>query len=75
MRIRIRLITFFDADLDPVPHQSDENLRSMIYTLHGSILSLHGSFDFTAYPDLAFDFVTGPNPAFHSKSDPDPTSP
>jgi hypothetical protein len=56
----------FNAELDPAPHQNDQNLRPLVYRpfkLYFEPLKLL-NFNFNAYPV--------PVPALHSNADPDP---
>ncbi len=56
----------FDANPDPITHQSDANLRPLrLY----SAVSVHGPQPLKL---LNFDFNEDPDSAFHNNADPDP---
>ncbi len=70
----------FDEDLDPCLHQSDANLRPLVYRppglhfepprLHCESSLLTIALDFGADPSYDFDVGAEPDPAFHSDADP-----
>jgi hypothetical protein len=71
MRIRIQLFTLIGTDLytDPAPHQSDANLRPVVYR---PVVSIGGPpwLHFEPLKLLSLDLNADPDPAFHSNSDP-----
>ncbi len=81
LRIRITL----NADPDPASHESDWNLRPLVYRIsrarfrvsrppsfHGSIVSLSKVSDFNADPDPAYHSNADPDPAFKNNANLDP---
>jgi hypothetical protein len=64
----------YHFNANPYPLQSDGNLP--IFSLHASIVSVHGPtrLHFKPLKLLNFDFNAGPDPAFHYNADPDPAS-
>jgi hypothetical protein len=67
---------YFNADLDPDPHQDDANLRPLVYRPFIFEPSrLHCERPRPRFEPLTFlklDFNVDPDPAFHSNADPDP---
>jgi hypothetical protein len=71
-----------NPDLDLDPHQSDANLRALVFrpftasflSLNASIVSVHGPprLHFETLKLLNFDNNADPDPAFHSYEDQDP---
>jgi len=60
----------FNADPDPAPRQSDENLRPPVYKPSRAPFGASKAPD----PDPAFDFNADSDPTFQNNADPQPGS-